>query len=181
MEKKVIYKIVLAGDGGVGKSTLLATKTSGKFSYCSKITIGIDFTCFFIENCAKSLSFLIYDLGGQQRFHFLHNAYLKGTKGAIILYDSTRVKTFENVPHWIDLMLNENAEMPIILVGAKIDLVQPEDIQSYHVKWEKLKQVLPGFDNIKAHIFISSKDLIGVDDLFVKLLDQFDLTQVCYV
>ncbi|MHA1672523.1 MAG: Rab family GTPase [Promethearchaeota archaeon] len=181
MEKKNIYKIVLAGDGGVGKSTLLATKTSGKFTYSSKITIGIDFNCFLVENSEKSLSFLVYDLGGQKRFHFLHDAYLKGTKGAIILYDSTRQKTFENVPHWINLMLNENANMPIILVGAKIDLVQPEDIQSFHIKWEKLKLVIPGFENIVAHTFISSKDLIGLDELFATLLDQFEVTQTCYV
>lgn len=181
MDKKSIYKIVLAGDGGVGKSTLLATKSSGKFSYCSKITVGIDFACLLVENDPTSLSFLVYDLGGQKRFHFLHDAYLKGTKGAIILYDVTRSRTFDNILHWIALIQNENSEIPIILVGAKIDLVQPEDIQNYQNKWEKLKSSVPGSSLVKAHLFISSKNLIGIDEIFCKLADQFQISQTCLV
>ncbi|MCF2138859.1 MAG: GTP-binding protein [Candidatus Lokiarchaeota archaeon] len=181
MDKKAIKKIILAGDGGVGKSSFLATKTKGKFSYSSKITIGIDFSCVLVENARHPISFLVYDLGGQQRFHFLHDAYLKGTKGGIILYDITRPKTFENISHWVELLMSENEEIPIILAGSKIDLAQPEDLIYYQKLWKKMEYSFPHYSNIVAHLFISSKQNIGIDEVFSTLKKYYPSTRNCVI
>ncbi|MHA1775807.1 MAG: Rab family GTPase [Promethearchaeota archaeon] len=173
MEKKKIYKIILAGDGGVGKSSLLTTKITGQFSYSSKITVGIDFSCLLVENNHHPISFIVYDLGGQERFHFLHDAYLRGTKGALVLYDITRPKSFENISHWVELLMKENSQIPIILVGSKIDLGQPEDLLNYQKLWKKRENVFPYYSNIRAHKFISSKTQIGIEDLFNTLKELF--------
>lgn len=177
MEKKEVIKIILAGDGGVGKSSLLKTKENGKFSYSSKITVGIDFTCLLVENNDHPISFLIYDLGGQERFHFLHDAYLRGTKAAMVLYDVTRPRSFENITHWVELLMKENSEIPIILVGSKIDLSQPEDLLNYQKLWKKMEYVFPYYSNIRAHIFISSKNQIGIEELFLELKTLFSRQQ----
>ena len=100
MEKQIPCKIVIAGDGGTGKSTLIAAKNTGEFNYASNITIGVDFACLNLEFNNEVFPFLIYDLGVQQRFQFLHDTYITGSKGAIVMYDLTRRKTFENIRKW---------------------------------------------------------------------------------
>jgi len=163
---KNICKIVIGGDGGTGKSTLLQTKKTGKFNFASKITVGINFECFPISCQGKEFTFLIYDLGGQKRFQFLHESYVVGSKAGIILYDLTRPKTFDNIVHWRDMLLKENSGIPLIIAGTKLDLVQNADIKFFTWKWEKLKKELLQNNLILDHLFISSKNYIGIDEIF---------------
>ncbi len=162
-------KIVLAGDGGTGKTTLISSKNMGSFNFKSPITIGVDFAIVKTEYRESEYSFLVYDLGGQQRFQFLHDSYIIGTKAAIILYDLTRDKTFRNIPKWISLLNDENLNMPIILVGSKKDLVQPEDIQYYDNEWTKLQKKIRPSPNISGHYFITSKKCGDIDMIFYNL------------
>ncbi|MHA1585427.1 MAG: Rab family GTPase [Promethearchaeota archaeon] len=177
MQKIAPIKIILAGDGGTGKSTLIATKNTGHFSYASAITIGVDFACLDIpsEKQIKKSTFLIYDLGGQKRFQFLHDSYIIGAKGAILLYDLTRESTFDHLRDWIQLLLKENPKMPIILAGSKRDLANPEDLTYYRQKLLKLSRSLSLTKNIQAHMFISSKTLEGVDEIFQKFSEILDI------
>ncbi|UYP46593.1 hypothetical protein NEF87_002878 [Candidatus Lokiarchaeum ossiferum] len=165
-------KIVIAGDGGTGKSTLITSKNTGKFKLGSNITIGVDFACMDIAFRESKYPFLIYDLGGQQRFQFLHDSYITGTKGAIVLYDLTREKTFDNISTWLALLHKENPAMPILLAGSKCDLVQPEDISDFKKRWNTLFRSQAPKSNVIGHHFISSKSFEGIEDLFTKIANE---------
>lgn len=172
MSFKAPCKIVIAGDGGTGKSTLITSKNTRKFKIGSNITIGVDFACMDITFQDSNYPFLIYDLGGQQRFQFLHDSYITGTKGAIVLYDLTREKTFDNISNWLELLHKENPAMPIILAGSKSDLVQPEDISAFENRWKAFSRTQTHKSNVIGHHFISSKSFEGIDDLFVQIANE---------
>ena len=169
MLPRKVCKITIAGDGGSGKSTMIATKNTENFNMTAGITIGIDFACFPMKIDNKSFTFLVFDLGGQKRFQFMHDSYIIGSKGAIIFYDLSRPSTFKSVPKWISLMENEDPYMPIIIAGSKKDLIQPEDMRYFLNEWEKMKRKIPRFERIIDHIFISSKDYQSVEQLFTHL------------
>ena len=104
MSSHHIYKIAILGDGASGKTSLIRAKMKGEFTEDSKITIGVDIQCIPFEYHTQEIDdgnqsevLLTMDLGGQKRFHFIHDAYIKGIKGAIILYDLTRVTSFLNL------------------------------------------------------------------------------------
>ncbi len=158
-------KLIVAGDGGTGKSTLLDSKFNGSFSHSSKITIGVDFRIMNIIDPSE-VQFLIFDLGGQKRFQFLHTAYIIGAKGAILLYDLSRPKTFEHLEQWLDLLVLENPNIPIILGGTKKDIVMREDLDFFTEEWKTKEANIRGGANVIGHYFISSKTLENVDRLF---------------
>jgi len=169
MLPRKICKITIAGDGGSGKSTMIATKNTKNFKISASITIGIDFACFPMNIDNIAFTFLAFDLGGQKRFQFMHDSYIIGSKGAIILYDLSRPSTFKSIPKWISLLESEDPSMPIIIAGSKKDLVQPEDLDHYLNEWEDMKRKIPRFERIIDHIFISSKDYQSVEQLFTYL------------
>jgi GTPase SAR1 family protein len=87
-------------------------------------------------------------------------------KIGINMYDLTRNTSFENIPKWLNLLTKDTPNIPIILVGSKKDLAQPEDINYYTSTWEQLKSTFVGAKNIIHHCHISSKVLTGVERLF---------------
>ncbi len=161
-----IIKICLGGDGGTGKTSLLETQRTGIFQPSAKITIGIDFACFPMQYQNQKITFLVYDLAGQQRFRFLQNSFIIGSRAAIILYDLTRERTFQNIPLWYKLFTSEYAEMPILIAGSKMDLVQNADLVYYQEKWRNMRRNFPDLKNIIDHRFISAKNAIGIIDIF---------------
>lgn len=164
-------KIGILGDGGVGKSALLHVKTTGIFDPASAMTIGVNFACVPFEEEQKKGIFLTFDLGGQKRFQFIHDSYIKGIKMAVIMYDLTRYSTFENIPHWIKLALDENEEIPVIFVGSKKDLVSEEHIENSYIA--ELPNILERVDreiNVRGHFFISSKTSEGIEQFFSELI-----------
>lgn len=163
-------KLIVAGDGGTGKSTLLDTKFNGSFSHSSKITIGVDFKIMNVIDPGK-VQFLIYDLGGQKRFQFMHDSYIIGAKGAIILYDLTRPKSFENITKWLNMLINENPNIPVIIGGAKKDMVMQEDQDFFFREWKKQEIGLKGGKNVIGHYFLSSKTMENVNLIFEKITD----------
>jgi small GTP-binding protein len=162
-------KIVLAGDGATGKSTLLKVKNTGTFDYSCNLTIGVDFGCLNLKWRDKEYPLLVYDLGGQKRFQFLHDSYILGTKAAIILYDLTRKITFTHLSQWLELLSTENSEMPLIIAGSKLDLVPKEVLNKFQILWEKNQPKWVKY-NICGHYFISSKKNEGLDEIFSGVL-----------
>ena len=174
--EKYPIKIVIAGQAGTGKSTLISTKKTGAFNIASKMTIGVDFVILEVNHNSKTFQFLIYDLGGQKRFQFLHDSYIKGAKASIILYDLTRTNIFDSIPKWITLLMTENPQIPILICGSKKDLVQYEDIKMIEDKWFKFASSIPENCNIIGHILTSSKTMEGLDSIFYTLADNLILS-----
>ena len=179
--EKFPIKIVIAGQAGTGKSTLVSTKKTGSFNIASKMTIGVDFVILEVRHNNKTFQFLVYDLGGQKRFQFLHDSYIKGAKASIILYDLTRVNTFNSIPKWIALLMAENPHIPILICGSKKDLVQYEDIKVFEDKWFDFVSRIPENCNIIGHILTSSKNMEGIDSIFYTLADNYILSMESYI
>ncbi len=120
---KLLAKVVLAGDGGVGKTTLIHRYITNSFIDSTKITIGAAFHTHEIETEEHSVLVQIWDLGGQEQFKQMgiFDRYFKGTSVSVIMFDLTRLSTIESIYEWADLALGAS-NTKIILVGGKKDL-----------------------------------------------------------
>lgn len=166
----LIYKIILAGDGNCGKTTLLRSKLAKQFVPVEKITIGIDFDCYKIINYQEEdVDLLAYDLGGQKHFQFIHSAFISGAKAAIVFYDLTRASTVENLPHWINLVQTEYPSIPIVLAGSKRDLVDRETMDEFNQKIQEVIQQLPPHTNIVDHVMYSAYSLGECNQVFAEI------------
>ncbi|KAK9681880.1 hypothetical protein RND81_10G034500 [Saponaria officinalis] len=122
-EYDYLFKLLLIGDSGVGKSCLLLRFADDSYveSYIS--TIGVDFKIRTIEQDGKTIKLQIWDTAGQERFRTITSSYYRGAHGIIIVYDVTDQQSFDNVKQWlseIDRYASDNVVK--ILVGNKCDL-----------------------------------------------------------
>ncbi|KAJ8765239.1 hypothetical protein K2173_011919 [Erythroxylum novogranatense] len=135
-----LFKLVLIGDSGVGKSNLLSRFARNEFSLESKSTIGVEFATRSIHVQDKVIKAQIWDTAGQERYRAITSAYYRGAVGALLVYDVTRHVTFENVERWLkELRDHTDANVVIMLVGNKADLrhlraVSTEDAMAFAEK-----------------------------------------------
>ncbi|CAI4420959.1 AIS_HP2_G0013890.mRNA.1.CDS.1 [Saccharomyces cerevisiae] len=118
-----LFKIVLIGDSGVGKSNLLSRFTKNEFNMDSKSTIGVEFATRTLEIDGKRIKAQIWDTAGQERYRAITSAYYRGAVGALIVYDISKSSSYENCNHWLS-ELRENADdnVAVGLIGNKSDL-----------------------------------------------------------
>lgn len=127
----MIFKVVLIGDSGVGKTNLLSRYLKNEFSFDSKTTVGVEFGAKRLEIDGVKIKAQIWDTAGQERFRSITNAYYKGAKGALLVYDCTRRDTFENINKWVpELKQSGDKDVTIILVGNKIDLESERQVST---------------------------------------------------
>ncbi|KAG2677775.1 hypothetical protein I3760_12G112300 [Carya illinoinensis] len=118
-----LFKVVLIGDSGVGKSNLLSRFTRNEFNNDSKSTIGVEFATRSVRVDDKIVKAQIWDTAGQERYRAITSAYYRGAVGAFLVYDATRHLTFENVERWLkELRDHTDSNIVIMLVGNKADL-----------------------------------------------------------
>lgn len=118
-----LFKIVLIGDSGVGKSNLVSRFTRNEFNSDSKATIGVEFAQRAKLIGGKIIKAQIWDTAGQERYRAITSAYYRGAVGALIVYDVTKRRSFASIEMW-QKELKEYADTHIIamLVGNKTDL-----------------------------------------------------------
>ncbi|MFX0064098.1 MAG: Rab family GTPase [Candidatus Hermodarchaeota archaeon] len=123
MEVAQILKIVLIGDGTVGKTAIRKKFIDKTFTPNYLMTIGSDFAIYemSVENVGQ-IVLQIWDLAGQPHFTVVRNLYYQGCKGALLVYDVSNPITFQNVPGWLAELEKNVQNVPICLVGNKIDL-----------------------------------------------------------
>lgn len=120
-QRKLLFKIVIVGDGGVGKSTMIQRLTTGQF-IPQKITIGTDLATYDIDIDNINIRLQIWDFAGERRFRLFLPNYSRGATGCLLCYDITRRTSFDSLDEWFKIV-NENAINPVfILVGEKLDL-----------------------------------------------------------
>lgn len=118
-----LYKIVLVGDSGVGKSNLLTRFTKNEFNYKSSTTIGVEFSTRTVEVQNKKIKAQVWDTAGQERFRAITNAFYRGAVGALLVYDITKHESYTNVENWLkELREHGDSKMVHMLVGNKSDL-----------------------------------------------------------
>ncbi len=115
-------KIIVAGMGAVGRTTLLIRYTKNFFNPETGITIGIQFFTKSINIDNKHINFIFWDLAGQERWRSFQRDFCKGADGAILTFDLTRHKSLKNIGGWVNILRNWNRSLPIIFIGMKYDL-----------------------------------------------------------
>ena len=118
-----LFKVVLIGDSGVGKSNLLSRFTRNEFNLDSKSTIGVEFATRTINVDGKTVKAQIWDTAGQERYRAITSAYYRGAVGALLVYDISKHATYGNVTRWLkELRDHADSNIVIMLVGNKSDL-----------------------------------------------------------
>ncbi|CAK85671.1 unnamed protein product (macronuclear) [Paramecium tetraurelia] len=126
-----LFKIVLIGDSGVGKTNILKRFINNEFQLESKPTIGVEFATKTFQQQGKSVKCQIWDTAGQERFRAITNAYYRGAVGAFICYDITREITFKNTEKWLsELKEHADGNIVIIMIGNKIDAVDSRAVRT---------------------------------------------------
>ncbi len=123
-----LFKIVVLGEGAVGKTAIVTRFSHGFFRTDYKTTIGSQFAVKNIEvpsidGSTLTVKLQIWDVAGQSRFQILRPMYYRGASGGILVFDVTRRRTFLALEEWLDeLMKAINKEIPLVLVANKTDL-----------------------------------------------------------
>jgi len=163
-----ILKIVVGGAGGVGKTTLLHRYLHGLFKDDTTMTIGVSFVTKEINRPNAKIKLSLWDLGGQDRFRFLQKSYVQGARAGIVFYDMTRIDTMMQVKDWVTMFRDcVSPEMPIVLAGAKYDLVDPAMLDSTN---EFAKETMEQL-NLSTYFMTSSRTGMNVNELFNHLVD----------
>ncbi|MHA1689038.1 MAG: Rab family GTPase [Promethearchaeota archaeon] len=130
--KKLLYKCVIVGDGGVGKTTMVQRLIIGNY-IPQKMTIGTDLATYSIEindedGTIYDIILQLWDFAGEARFRFFLPNYANGARGCLICYDITRYSSYEHLEEWYNIV-NENAANPVyVLVGQKHDLAEQKRV-----------------------------------------------------
>lgn len=124
-EYDYLFKILLVGDSGVGKSCLLLRFAEDSYTNSYISTIGVDFKIRTIEIEGKTVKLQIWDTAGQERFRTITTSYYRGAHGIIIAYDITDMESFNSVKNWhTEVQRYASEKVKVMLVGTKADLVQ---------------------------------------------------------
>ncbi|GAM18765.1 hypothetical protein SAMD00019534_019400 [Acytostelium subglobosum LB1] len=169
-EYDYLYKIVLIGDSGVGKSNLLSRFTRNEFNIETKSTIGVEFATRSIVAEGKTIKAQIWDTAGQERYRAITSAYYRGAVGALLVYDIAKQATYKSVERWLtELRENADRNIEIMLVGNKSDLRHLREVSTDEAKEFAEKHKL-------LFIETSALDASNVDSAF-----QTILTQICHL
>jgi len=126
-----LIKLLLIGDSGVGKSSLLLRFSDDSFTQSFITTIGIDFKIKTLEIDGKRIKLQIWDTAGQERFRTITTAYYRGAMGILLVYDVTDENSFENIRNWIRNIEQHAAEnVNKLLIGNKSDMESEKAVET---------------------------------------------------
>lgn len=160
MIPKRFLKIITAGDGGVGKTTLINRYVNREFIIDTKMTLGVDILNREIEVDNQANMLQLWDFGGQEQFRYMLQDYVIGAKGAIIMFDLTSFLTFRNLDEWFNIVEKGAPNIPIILIGAKADLEDKISVENDSIEG------LIGKYKFFKYLKTSAKTGENVDDVF---------------
>lgn len=124
----------MAGDGNVGKTSLIRRFCEGKFEQARVATIGVDFQTQTVDLSGQTVKLSIWDMAGQDRFQIIRAGFYRGSRASALVYDVTEASSFERLVQWRDEILEAVEQQPFVIVGNKIDLertVQPQQAQEF--------------------------------------------------
>ena len=159
------FKVVMLGDGAVGKTAMTTRFTQDSFDSDYKRTIGADFAVkrMDIKDIDAHVTLQCWDLAGQPRFEFVRQGFYRGARGGLLLYDVTRRRTFLNMDRWKEeTFTNAGRDIPLIVVANKIDLVESRAVT---------KEDGEAYAKQNGFIYVESSALTGenVEDAYVEL------------
>lgn len=162
-----LFKILMIGDAGVGKSSMLLRFTDDSFDTHIQSTIGVDFKVKHMDVMDKRVKLTIWDTAGQERFRTLTSSYYRGAQGVVMVYDVTRRDSFENLEQWLkEVKLyspNSGEGVVKLLVGNKIDLER-----------KVLREEAEGWARSQGMLFLeaSAKTKLGIRQCFLEVVQK---------
>ncbi len=156
LPRKAVMKLIVVGDGGVGKTTLIHRFLTGTY-LDQRMTVGSGFATKDLEVDGVIISLTIWDFAGEERFRFLMPRYCQGAHGCILAFDLTRPPTFYHLDDWLTLVRNNTHNIPILLVGTKLD------VASYQKQAARYYAELNSLD---GYLETSSKEGANVAETF---------------
>ena len=170
--EETYVKLIICGDGGVGKTSFLNRYVNNKFIEDSKMTKGVNFFSKKIKENGNSFEcdLILWDLGGQEQFRFMLSECVDGAAGALFLFDMTRFNSLDRIDEWME-QLSEHGNIPIMLVGTKCDL--PHLMSDYLDDYAS--QIVQNCANCVGYIKTSAKTNYNIQDtfdLFVEILEK---------
>ncbi|MBN3325343.1 RAB43 protein, partial [Atractosteus spatula] len=165
-----LFKIVLIGDAGVGKTCVVQRFKTGIFVERQGNTIGVDFTMKTMDIQGKRVKLQIWDTAGQERFRTITQSYYRSANGAVIAYDISKRGSFTSVPRWIeDVKKYAGSSIVQLLIGNKSDLTDMRE-----VPFEDAQALVSRLDLVDA-IETSAKDSRNVEEAFTKMATELML------
>ena len=126
--KQYIFKAIVIGDGGVGKTSIIRRYVHEEFDPKYKKTIGVAHAVKRLTIEDTEVTLTIWDTGGQELFDCIRPQYYRGANGALIIYDVTNKESFDHLDKWFNDLREQCGKIPIILVANKIDLINEKVI-----------------------------------------------------
>jgi len=164
--KKVLLKVIILGDSGVGKTSLMNQYVNRKFSIQYKATIGADFLTKEVYVDERNVTMQIWDTAGQERFQSLGVAFYRGADCCVLVFDVNNVKSFETLDSWRDEFLiqaspRDPEHFPFVVLGNKVDVEDTKRMvfQKRALTWCQSKGNIPYFET-------SAKENINVEQAF---------------
>jgi len=159
---KFLFKYIIVGDTGVGKSCLLLQFSDRKFKTKHELTLGVEFGSRIVNIDNNQVKLQIWDTAGQEKFRAITRSYYRGADGALLVYDITRRETFDNLQTWLDeCMKFAKSDIVVIVVGNKTDLETQRQVTTEE-----------GAEFAKKHglffLETSAKTSDNVDEAFIK-------------
>jgi len=162
-EYDYLFKLIIIGDSGVGKSSVLSQYVDQTFINSHISTIGVDFKITNVNIGDKIAKLQIWDTAGQERFRTITTNYYRGAHGIILVYDVTNRESFDNIVNWVDNIERYSKNPRLILIGNKTDLPNKR-VVSYEEALD--------YSNSLGLSFLetSAKNNLNIEDIFTKLV-----------
>lgn len=141
----LLLKVIIVGDGAVGKTTLATHFAYDKFIEYYKMTIGVDFFTKDVTLGNDVVRLQIWDTAGQEKFAFMRPNYYEGASGGFVVYDVTRPDTFQSLERWLNEIYKKCGKIPLCLLGNKIDL-ETRKVEQLQAEQYAEKQGLPYYE-----------------------------------
>jgi Ras-related protein Rab-1A len=165
-EYDFLFRLLLIGDSGVGKSCVLLRFADDTFSENFMSTMGVDFKISTRETSGKVVKLQMWDTAGQERFRTIASSYYRGASGILVVYDVTDRMSFENVKYWVEEIRRfAPKDVKMLLVGNKCDLDQKRAVPE-----DDAKEMAERFQ--MEFVETSARNAINVESAFEKIVER---------
>mmetsp|Transcript_5521 Transcript_5521/g.19410 ORF Transcript_5521/g.19410 Transcript_5521/m.19410 type:complete len:150 (-) Transcript_5521:1401-1850(-) len=129
-------KIIVVGNGGVGKSSMIRRFCKGEYTDTYKKTIGVDFLEKekYIDSVAQNITFMVWDTAGQEEFDAITRSYYRNANGCVVAFSTVDRDSFEAVEKWKSKVEAEVGQIPMVLVQNKVDLIDQSVVRAASVR-----------------------------------------------
>ncbi|XP_043919273.1 ras-related protein Rab-23 [Protopterus annectens] len=165
-DMEVAIKVVVVGNGAVGKSSMIQRYCKGIFTKDYKKTIGVDFLERQIQINSEDIRLMLWDTAGQEEFDAITKAYYRGAQACVLVFSTTDRESFEAIRSWKEKVEAEVGDIPTVLVQNKIDLLDESVIKNEEA--ENLAKKL------KLRFYRASvKEDLNVNEVFKYLAEKY--------